>query len=188
MLLKNQIFVVRHGQSENNVLGIESGNIDTQGIHGLTDLGRKQAKISAQQHDNFDLIFTSPFRRAIETAEFFRQSSGLEQVTTDVRIQEFNIGTFDLKPYEESEIFIHDNNTCKLTTPIGGGESFEAMASRVRDFLQDLNVKFQNKKILLVSHGSPIEALIQIKKGTVIGFGPFEDLPKNGEIICLNEI
>ena len=68
-----EIYFIRHGQTDENSLGIRQGaEIDSE----LNELGRQQAKKSGKylkkyriKDKNFDCILSSPMKRAIETAE-----------------------------------------------------------------------------------------------------------------------
>ena len=68
-----EIYFIRHGQTNENSLGILQGSeIDSD----LNELGRQQAKKSGKylkkyriKDKNFDCIISSPMKRAIETAE-----------------------------------------------------------------------------------------------------------------------
>ncbi len=188
MKFSNQVYVVRHGESQNNVLKIESGKMSTQGKYGLTDLGRGQVAASAAQYKNFfDLIYTSPFRRTKETAEIFARFSKIKFFENEL-IREFDVGYYDEKLYELMEIYIHHPANNIKEDPVRDGESWDQMYERVKQFLELIETNYTGKKILVVSHGSPVEAMIQIAKGENTGFGAFEDLPKNGEVIRLKSV
>jgi broad specificity phosphatase PhoE len=68
-----EIYFIRHGQTDENSLGIRQGSeIDSE----LNELGRQQAKKTGKylkkyriKDKNFDCILSSPLKRAIETAE-----------------------------------------------------------------------------------------------------------------------
>ena len=55
----NTFYLIRHGQKNKNI-----------GNPGLTDLGKKQAKLTGQYLSSFkiDKIFNSPSKRTLETA------------------------------------------------------------------------------------------------------------------------
>jgi broad specificity phosphatase PhoE len=181
----NQIYVARHGQSQNNLLGLESGNLKTQERYGLTDLGRAQVSASASKYpDFFDFIYTSPFRRTRETAEIFARFSKIEYFENPL-IREFEVGFYDQKPYELMEAYIHHPKNHIFDKPVRGGESWLAMHDRLVNFIQQIEKNYEGKKILIVSHGSPIEAILQFVRGEKKGFGAFSDLPKNAEVIRL---
>lgn len=188
MILQNHFYVMRHGQSENNVLGIESCLLETQIKFGLTKTGQQHVHNTAKVAPKFDLIYSSPFRRAQETATIMASASGTK-VITEPRLQEFLLPSrYDCQPYELAEVMIHDPFTDLNTTPIEDSESFTHMYERLKQTLQKLDQKHHNQTILLVSHGSPVEAFIQIMKGKNTGFGFFLALPKNAELIHLNSI
>ena len=72
------IFFIRHGESESNVLeNLAAGyNYDAP----LTDKGRLQAKYLGERFKregiSIDLLFTSKLSRAMETAKILLKSSG----------------------------------------------------------------------------------------------------------------
>lgn len=57
-----RIYIVRHGETEENRLGIMQGHLDTK----LNDTGIRQAQLAAQalRHVAFDIAFTSDLERA----------------------------------------------------------------------------------------------------------------------------
>lgn len=80
--MKN-IYFVRHGQSEGNALHVyQSGRIP------LSELGHEQAQITAKRFSNItgDLLLSSPYTRAYETAEYISKTVNL--------------------PIEKSELFV----------------------------------------------------------------------------------
>ncbi len=183
-MYSNKIYLVRHGQSRNNVLEIESGKLETQKKYGLTDLGRAQVVSSAVKYKDFDMIYSSPFRRTLETAEIFAKYSECDVFENEL-LQEFDVGVYDEKPYNLMETYIHTSANNIKEFPVKGGESWNDMYERVKQFLDLLEQNYENKKILVVSHGSPVEVMIQISKGLNTGFGDFANLPKNAEVIAL---
>ena len=68
-----EIYFIRHGQTNENSLGIRQGSeIDSE----LNELGQQQAKKTGKylkkyrtKSINFDCIISSPMKRAIETAK-----------------------------------------------------------------------------------------------------------------------
>ena len=83
-VLRNRYFVMRHGESEANVLGVMVGD-PRRGIEGfgLTDLGRRQALEAAALYkkshgpllDGTEIV-ASDFRRTRETAELLAAGLG----------------------------------------------------------------------------------------------------------------
>lgn len=75
-----ELYLIRHAQSQNNALPEEQRVEDP----GLTELGRQQADLLGKWIPQLELtrIITSPFLRALETAERIRESTRL---TPEVR-------------------------------------------------------------------------------------------------------
>jgi len=76
-----EIYFIRHGQTDENSLGIRQGSeIDSE----LNKLGRDQAKKTGKylkkyrmKDNNFDSIISSPMKRAVETAEIIKKMFNL---------------------------------------------------------------------------------------------------------------
>ncbi len=65
-MIEKEIFIVRHGQTDLNAMGIVQG----KGVnHSLNDLGRSQAQAfyQAYKHLNPDVMYSSTLKRAQET-------------------------------------------------------------------------------------------------------------------------
>ena len=93
------IYIVRHGQTDWNVVGRYQGRKDIE----LNQKGIEQArKIKEQLKDvDFDLIFSSPLKRAVETANIITDNN--KNLIKDDRLIERNNG--DLEGKLKSEIF-----------------------------------------------------------------------------------
>jgi len=157
MKIQNHYFIIRHGESENNVLEVESGNLKNKDQFGLTENGKKYTKKEAEKYRDFDVIFSSPFRRARETAEFFAQTSNCK-IIEDVRIREVDVGDFELQDYKYVENFYKENSN---DVPCPNGESPEDTKIRTIEFIEDINQKFKDKKILIVSHGYNVHQILK---------------------------
>ena len=85
------IFVVRHGQTEWNVLKKMQGSADIE----LNEKGLSQAQDTADMlsSETFDVIFSSALKRAKQTAEIINNSRGLNIIFDD-RLRERNFGEF----------------------------------------------------------------------------------------------
>ena len=154
---KNQFLIVRHGEAQNNVDKVISCKIDTQKLHGLTDLGKKQVEDEAEKYSDFDVIFSSPARRTMETAEIFCKTSSLH-VIDDSRLQEFDVGDFDGKAVSDCKLFLNKNRDPNFQ--VDNGESLQDVLDRMINFVLEIDKKYNNKKILIVTHGTPLEVLL----------------------------
>jgi probable phosphoglycerate mutase len=84
--------VIRHGESEWNVLGKWQGRADTQ----LTPAGRAQARAAAERllvdGVSVDRVAASTLTRARETAEIIATHLGVGEVLVDDRLVETDVG------------------------------------------------------------------------------------------------
>ena len=117
------IYIVRHGQTDWNVEGRYAGRVDVK----LNSKGIEQAKITAEKLSGikFDKVFSSPLKRAIQTAEIICNG----RINTDERIIERCNGELE----------------GKLKTEII--EKIE-----INEFLDDITKKYVGKNVLIVTH------------------------------------
>jgi broad specificity phosphatase PhoE len=96
-LLGAPFFFLRHGETEPNRLGLATGMTDAP----LNDAGRQQAEAAARVlvGRGVDAIYSSPLRRARDTAQCVAQALGLPVSIID-DIQERNWGEFEGRPKE----------------------------------------------------------------------------------------
>lgn len=161
------VYLVRHGQSEWNVLRRTQG----QTHHPrLTALGRVEAARAAEVVAT-DLpagtqarVLTSDLARAVETAWVVGFRLGTRPIA-DVRLREQQLGDVEGTGYEE-------------TWAVGdahGGEPVEALRDRMLAVLADLSPA---EVTVLVSHGDALRALVA---GLGLGAGDPGALP-NGAV------
>ena len=90
-----KVLMVRHGESEWNVLGKWQGRADI----ALTEAGREQARAAADYVRTTALpvtrVLASTLRRAHETAEIIAERLGLAAVMTDQRLVETDVGPWE---------------------------------------------------------------------------------------------
>lgn len=135
----NSFIFLRHGESESNIKHNISTIIGDDGDK-LTDQGREQAKKARLELTDIDLIYSSPFERTKQTAEIIALENKIE-IIFDERIREINPGL--------------DNNG-KLWSEVEKKdyqESYLDVKKRVMEFMYEIDQKYENKNILIVSHG-----------------------------------
>ena len=157
---RNNISIVRHGESENNVLEIDCSKLENRDLYGLTERGRKQIGTEARKFKEFDLILTSPFRRAVETADIFALNSQCE-VIEDELLKEVDYGDLELCAYKESNAWFVENGSDD-SIPFPNGESFLDAKQRTDEFLKVVNQTYLNRKILIVTHGHIVLFLLEL--------------------------
>ena len=154
----NSYFVMRHGGTVSNETHTVS--YSKEGNDGLTEKGLKQVANGAEElkKENIDLIITSPFARTRETAEIVRNDLGLgkDAVIEDSRLQEIHPGQFDGGSWIEYHDYMADHGPGWFDKKIpGGGESLAEVKVRSAEALYELEEKYKDKNILIVTHGGP---------------------------------
>ena len=165
------IWLVRHGQSEGNViraaaareaetLDIPDRDMDVP----LSELGIRQAAalgawVSQQPPEvQPDVILSSPYARATETAAALLREAGLDLgVIQDERLRERDLGLMDLLttrgfaarfPQEAA----HRVRLGKFYYRPPGGESWTDVALRCRSLLDSITREHPGRRVLLVTH------------------------------------
>ncbi|WP_165807153.1 histidine phosphatase family protein [Nocardioides currus] len=158
--MRAPVYLVRHGQSEWNVLRLTQGQTDHP---RLTDLGRAQAEaaasvLAADLADGEARLVTSDLLRALETARTIGDRLGVEPVL-DFRLREQHLGSLEGLRYEESwaHAELHDWTDPEL--PMAGGESVAAVRRRLAEVLDAVDPAVPT---VLVSHGDAIRAAIAL--------------------------
>jgi broad specificity phosphatase PhoE len=187
---RKEIYILRHGESEANEANVTQGSeYDT----GLTSLGREQSEKTGKylkkyrlENGDFDAIYSSPLKRATETAEIIKDEIGFDKdITFDDRLVERSKGRIsglDKGSDEVQAIFADfDKYNAENKDPIEnfnmkfrhevyqkvskihniGGESDYKVEKRAAKVLDDI-VNSDHSKILIVSHGGLLMALIRI--------------------------
>ncbi len=148
------IYFLRHGQTDANVkiyqglTAIE--HLDTMPLNAT---GREQAAAAAEKlkGTSFDMIISSPYTRALETAEIVNRYYHLP-ILTDDRLRERRGNAPDLDLWHDS--FNFDN-----TNPGFDVEPIRDFFTSVYSFLDELKARYPGQNILIVSHGGVNHAL-----------------------------
>lgn len=167
------LVLVRHGLSEHNLARIRS-NLDDHSDwetefrkkhtsqYRLVDIGIEQAVICGEYIKNklgivFDRCFTSEYARAIETAYHMHLPNVEWEIDFNIRERDKGI----LSGISEKEKQLRKKEYPKkddfYTEPLGG-ESMASLCLRVDHFLNFLNRECIGMNILLVTHGTIMEA------------------------------
>jgi len=163
---RNTYTLMRHGESESNVLGVLSGNDNPP--RPLTEEGKSKVLKTAKKlrKQKVDLIFASPLLRTKETAEIVLTALGLpkEALIIDPRLKEVQTGEFEGKtPHEYHAVFKSLEE--KFTKAPQGGEHLNDLKKRLGDFLYEVDSKYEGKNILIVTHEYPAWMLTSAAEG-----------------------
>jgi ribonuclease H / adenosylcobalamin/alpha-ribazole phosphatase len=130
----------------------------------LTDLGVQQAAAAAKRlaSAGLALIVTSPLLRAVCTAQEVAAVTGA-QVVRDEDFRETDFGAWEGLTFAEVRERWPDEVRTWLADPAAappGGESFAEVSTRVTGALQRALAGREGQAILIVSHVTPIKALV----------------------------
>jgi broad specificity phosphatase PhoE len=136
-----------HSTTIDNATGIATGWLEGR----LSDRGRVQAAALGERRreDGLAAVFTSDLGRAIETAEIAFAGSGLP-VHHDWRLRECNYGELNGTPAADIEA----DRARRIDEPFPGGESYQQVVDRTRDFLNDLFPDLDGSRVLLIAHSA----------------------------------
>jgi len=163
---KNRYFFVRHGQ---NVHQAEHPGIvylwpDGNPPYVLSELGKEQAETAGNElkKEKIDIIFSSDIFRCRETAKMIADIIGYdkEKIIYDTRLRDLNWGDFGGKTKEEYWNYYNNDKINAFDKPIPNGESWNQCRQRMVNVFNEINGNFENKNIVIVSHGEPIWLLI----------------------------
>jgi isoleucyl-tRNA synthetase len=154
-LSTNTFYFSRHGEARTNIEGVNS-TWPEPGVYDLTDAGVTRAERLAEtlkEKGSIDMIFASDVLRTKHTAEIVGKALGVP-VVFDERLREYNVGIYNGKPMAEFGTAIPEKD--RWTKAPEGGETWTELQNRMVAFVKELDKKYQNKKILIVSHGDPL--------------------------------
>lgn len=170
---KTTICILRHGETDWNAQGRLQGLEDVE----LNNAGRAQAQDISEyfKAGTWDLVVSSPLKRAYETAQIIAANIGIAQVLVSKEIIE--------RDYGSASGLLPDERKVKFPDGIPDQEDFEHLRVRAMDGLTKIATEFAGKKIIVVSHGGLTNSILySISGGT---FGSFKTRLKNG---CINKI
>jgi probable phosphoglycerate mutase len=147
--LRNTYYAFRHGES-----------LGTVG-YGLTEEGRRQVLQSISNADVFDaetLIFSSDFKRAVETSEIIQSVLGVGHVQFDIRLRERFFGEWEGKSHANYST-AWKKDAYDPEQVFNGAETTSAVRERMWSVVQALEATHSGRNIILVSHGDPLMLL-----------------------------
>lgn len=184
----NRYFIMRHGEAENNVLNVLSSRHDNP--HRLTERGRGQTLTAVKdlKAEKIDLIISSDFVRTKETTEIAAEAlqPASPSIVYDPRLREVDHGDLNGQTTDAYRNYFKTEEEY-FTNRLPNGESFADVKRRMGEALYDLETKYQNKKILIITHESPSWLLFAAAAGadlerTIALRGAAPDFLKNSEV------
>ena len=159
---KTSFTVIRHGETDWNV----SRQLQGWKNSNLTENGIKQAELTAEalKHKNFDFLYTSSLRRALETTEIINKYHQLK-IHIDNSLKERNFGVMEgLKQDEMLEKYpevLTRYMQREEKYQIPEGESLVSFYNRVIDGVNAIAQSHSGKRILIVTHGGVLDCMMR---------------------------
>ena len=149
----NKLYIVRHGKTDWNVKHILQGSNDIP----LNKIGIKEAKKVATLPclRNIDVCISSPLIRAKKTAEIL--TGGKIKIIYDDLLKERGFGSLEGKKIKFDLIEKHWNYALNYSSY--GIETIRDCLKRASIFLDKIKDNYDNKNILIVTHGGFLKAL-----------------------------
>lgn len=155
----------RHGQTDWNINFLLQGVTDIP----MNETGIEQVELAARaiKAEDWDVILTSPLTRAKQTAEIIARRNGFSKIIEQELLIERSFG--------EAEGLSHEQWRAKYSNldEIPGGESRTQVVESSKLLLETISKELAGKRVLAISHGALIRALISIASN--------DELPQDGE-------
>ena len=162
-----EIYIIRHGETELNRQGIVQG----RGVNSdLNDLGRAQAEAFYQKYKDipFDKIYTSDLKRTLQTVQKFidaklpwEKLSGLDELAWGVL--EGKPNTEDAREAFREMLQSWENGD--YTAHFEGGESVQDVYERLKQPMEVLMTRPEEKTVLLCMHGRAMRVFLCLLLG-----------------------
>ena len=150
-----QLCIARHGETDWNQRGILQGWLDVP----INAKGRLQANSMAADFAtaNFHAVWSSPLVRARETAEIIATALQLAPPLCHQGLREKHFGAIQGIPKhelaEQDPALLAQILRRNPATHFVGGESMDETAERVLAAIQEIGVRHNGERVLVVTHG-----------------------------------
>ena len=151
-----KLILVRHGQSQSNVVRRFNGQTDSP----LTELGKEQAELTAKFiKDNFkiDKVYASDLQRAYYTGQKIAEYSNVP-IDKSVGMREIFVGEWE----DKGNDFLLKRDDFKLwitdivNTEPENGETVRDFSKRILDTINKIVNENPDKTIVVATHATPI--------------------------------
>ena len=156
-----KIYLIRHGQSEWNVLNKIQGQVNTE----LTELGRNQGQAIGDRlmNSNIDVVYSSDLNRALDTAKIIAKKINKPLVISE-SLREINFGVWEGLTGRELRIDYKEEQETWRNRPeevaLPGAESLEVLSERVMKWMNSILKENCGKDIAIVSHSATLKIML----------------------------
>ncbi|UFP92642.1 histidine phosphatase family protein [Gloeobacter morelensis] len=165
-----RVHFLRHGETIYSRTGGYCGELDPE----LTAEGELMAAAFAAAHRStpWDALYVSPMRRTVATARPLCEALGLEMQLRD-GLKEIRYGAWEGKTSDDVKAHYADDYVRWLTEPAWnpptGGETSVAIASRAMPVIAEIESKYAEGNVLVVSHKATIRIMLCSLLGIDLG-------------------
>ncbi|MCH4886281.1 histidine phosphatase family protein [Acidaminobacter sp. JC074] len=155
------LILIRHGQSEADVLNVLEGRADFP----LTDKGILQVKHLCdwiKENERIDVIFSSTLKRASKTAMMLSEATSTELIFKEELMEKDNGLLAGMSRVEADEKYPIPKGGIKYYQTNAGGESRISFRARVETFIAELINETDTENICVVAHGGTINMILQV--------------------------
>jgi 2,3-bisphosphoglycerate-dependent phosphoglycerate mutase len=179
------LWLVRHGESTWNALGLAQGHCDQP---RLTPLGARQARYVASQLRGrpISALYVSDLQRAVATAAPLAAALGLA-ITRDARLRERSLGILEgtaAVAVPAALSGVAGNYVIDPDAWPPDGESLRDLYRRVADFADDLLAPGVSGEVAVVAHGGTLRVLTAYLRGVPVERMRWEPVA-NGTVVRL---
>jgi Fructose-2,6-bisphosphatase len=138
----------------------------------INEKGKEQAENLRDmlREKNISKVYSSSMKRAIQTAEIISEDHEVEIETTE-KLNEAAREEYEGEKTEDLIAEVEESETEDYLWKSEGGENLKEVQQRSVSFLNNINGKHEDEKIIVVSHGGTIRCIL---------LGIIDHLPKNG--------
>ena len=147
------LYAVRHGQTNKNIYGLVQGQTEADlNEYGIKEAEKLQPLVKSL---DIDVVISSPLRRAKDTAKIITNNE--LPINIDDRLIERDWGMCEGANIDEV-----DTVKCwnfYLNSDANGIEKVQDLLKRISEFIEDIKVKYKDKKVLVVTHSAILRAI-----------------------------
>lgn len=164
-----RILLIRHGNTDGNRTGVFQGTMDTP----LNEMGCQQAEFLAGRLQDFDLdaVYSSPLRRALETADHICERRGFAPIIVQELHELFggdlqgNDTATNIRKYPGAMATMRDRPDLFYAPR---GESTVEVYARTVSTMKEIAQRHLDQFVAVVTHGHFIEAYLSyVQSGTL---------------------
>ena len=165
-----EILLIRHGQSAPFLDGVLFDLVDGQGDPPLSEHGHAQAEMIAARLREvpIDAIYVTTLRRTHQTIEPLARLLGI-QPTIEPDLREVHLGEWEGGLYRQRAAERHpafaEMDATQDWGSVPGAESSDALRTRVRSAIERIHAAHPGERVVVVSHGGAIGAVLAEASG-----------------------